>query len=122
MLERNSFSFLYTHTSSSLSSPSRSSISSSQLSPPLTGLLGDTAVLTLDPLAPRRQSSEDEMLLREASSTFGQTFFTSLSSDADASGDEGGEKRPRSSSAKLEAWRLVSEKLEALDEGTWNGF
>ena len=81
--------------------------------------------MTLDPLAPRRQSSEDEMLLREASSTFGQTFFTSLSSDADASGDEGGEKRPRSSSAKLEGRRrlldrLVSEKLEA--EGTWNGF
>ena len=83
----------------------------------MTCLLGDAAVLAPDPLAPRRQSSEDEMLLREASSTFGQTFFTSLSS-----GDEGGEKRPRSSSAKLEAWRLVSEKLEALDEGTWNGF
>ena len=117
MLEKSSF---YIHTSSSLSSPRRSSISSSQLSPPLTGLLGDTAVLTLDPLALRRQSSEDEMLLREASSTFGQTFFTSLSS-----GDEGGEKRPRSSSAKLEGRRrlldrLVSEKLEA--EGTWNGF
>jgi hypothetical protein len=63
-------------------------------------------------------SSEDEMLLREVSSIFGQTFFPFLSSDAGASGDEGGEKRPRSSSAKLEAWRLVSKKLEALDEGT----
>ena len=86
-----------------------SSISQSPLS---AGLLGGND--TLDPLGHRAGLRKEKVLLKGV----GFAFLPFLSSPAgtSASGEDGGEKSPRSSSAgRLEAWKVE-------EEGTWEIF
>ena len=85
-----------------------SSISQSPLS---AGLLGGND--TLDPLGHRAELKEEKVLLKGVG--FALPFLSSPAGTS-ASGEDGGEKSPRSSSAgRLEAWKVE-------EEGTWEIF